>query len=420
MKYVIIGNGVAGIHAAEAIRSLDGQGEIVMVSDEAPGLYCRPMIGMVLEGSVPEAELPIRTPDFYEKAGVRAVLGQRVTGIDVDAGTVSLPGGRSIAYDRLLVAAGADPRPVRAEGLHLERIFYMRTERDVRGMLEAIPDARRALVLGGGLVGFKAAYGLLRRGLETTMLVRSGYPLSMQVDETAGKMILDELVSRGLKVETGVEAEAFEGNGAVRSARLSDGSELPCDMVVVGKGVLPCRSFIPRDRIRVDLGVLVDEHLRTSDPRVYAAGDAAESVDVARGTRWVNAIWPEAAGQGRVAGMNMAGRSVKYPGSLSRNVIRIFGLDVMTAGLASPSEEDGCESASRSNLRKGIYRKLVFREDRLVGAVLVGDIDQGGVFMNLIRSGMRVTVSRESLLSGSFNAGRLMAVAARRSPGAFA
>lgn len=408
MQYVILGNGVAAIHAAEAIRSLDAHGPITMISDEVLDPYCRPMISMVLEGAVAPELLPIRGPSFYSHLGIEAVLGHRVTALDVAGRRVLLGDGRAFSFERLLIATGADPRPVRAAGTDLGGIFFMRTESHVRQMLDVLPRARRALVLGGGLVGFKAAYGLLKRGLKVTMLIRSGYPLSLQVDETAGGLIQDELVRRGLEVRVEVEATAFEGNGAVRAARLSDGSTVDCDIVVIGKGVLPAHEFVPRDRIPIDLGILVDQHLETGSSGIFAAGDVAESVDIARKTRWVNAIWPEAVQQGRIAGMNMAGRRVSYRGSLSRNVIRIFGLDVMTAGWVNPPEGDGFEMIKHTDPRAGTYRKLVFREDRLVGMTLVNDIEQGGVLMSLIQGQLSVKRPREALLCKSFNVGQLL------------
>jgi len=409
MKCVIIGNGVAGIHAAETLRRFDPSGEITMISDETFPPYCRPMISMVLEGSVASEKLPIRSAAFYADLNIAAVLGRRVSAVDVDNRTVSV-NGQAYPYDRLLIASGADPRRIKADGIELRNIFFMRTEAHVRQMLAVLPDVRRALVLGGGLVGFKAACGLLRRGIPVTMLIRSGYPLSMQVDPEAGRMITDELNARGLQVRVGVEAAAFEGNGRVAMAHLSDGSRLPCDMVVIGKGVFPARGFIPREKIKVDAGILVDEHLQTSAPGVFAAGDVAESIDIARRTPWVNAIWPEAVVQGRIAGMNMAGHPAAYPGSLSRNVIRIFGLDVMAAGIATPPETGGFEVLQAADRRARTYRKLVFKGDRLVGMVLVNAIEQGGVLMALIQSATPVRLPREALLEPGFNFRQLMPV----------
>ena len=407
MSYVILGNGVAGVHAAETIRQLDPNGKITMISDEVFPPYCRPMISMVLEGSVPPEKLPIRPSSFYEEFKIEQVLGNRVSAVDVDNRAVSV-NGKGYSYDKLLVATGADPRRIKADGLELKNIFFMRTETHVRQMLSTLPTIRKALVLGGGLVGFKASYGLLRRGIQVIMLIRSGYPLSMQVDSEAGRMIWDELKAHGLDVRLGVEATAFEGKDTVSRAHLSDGSFLPCDMVVIGKGVFPARGFIPKEKIKVDAGIVVDEHMETSAPGVFAAGDVAESIDIARKSPWVNAIWPEAVAQGRIAGMNMAGRRTAYKGSLSRNVIRIFGMDVMTAGLITPPEAEGFDILKVTDSRAKTYRKLVFRGDRLVGIVMVNAIEQGGVLMALIQSETPIKLPREALLKPSFNFKQLM------------
>ena len=413
MKYVIIGNGVAGIRGAEAIRELDPSGDITLIADESHPPYCRPMISMMLEGSVTSSDLPIRKTTFYNELNIRARLGRRADFIDADARLVRLPaqGGHpeeKIPFDRLLIATGADPRPIQAHGLDLDNIFYMRTQAHVQAMLDGLDGVKKGLVLGGGLVGFKAAYGLLRRGIGVTMLIKSGYPLSMQVDPVAGNMISDELKAHGLDVHVGREVTAFEGNGKVRRAVTSDGGGIDCHMVIIGKGVLPALSLIPRDKIRVDLGVVVNSHMETSAPGIYAAGDAAEFVDIARDSPWVNAIWPEAVIQGRVAGMNMAGRPVAYPGSLSRNVIRIFGLDIMTAGIVNPPQDDEFQVKTDHCPRKKTFRKLVFQEDRLAGMVLVNDVEQGGVLMNLISSRRPITGNREGFLSPSFNFARLL------------
>jgi NAD(P)H-nitrite reductase large subunit len=408
MKHIIIGNGTAGVHAAEAIRALDPEAFITMIAGEAFPPYCRPMISLWLEGSVGPDALPIRSPDFYAALRIQALCGQWVTAIDPVARSVLTDRGRSVPFDRLLIASGADPRPVSAQGADLGNIFFMRTADHVRGILEALPGARSALVVGGGLVGFKAAYGLLRRGLQVTMLIGSDYPLSMQVDRRAGELIVQELIKHGLHVRVGASVVAFGGNGAVREAILADGTTLPCQLVVIGKGVTPATSFVPRERIAVDLGVLVDDHLQTSVPGIYAAGDVAEHFDVARRSRWVNAIWPVAVEQGRIAGMNMAGRPVVYRGSLSRNVIRVFGLDVLTVGMVNPPPEAGCEVLTSGDPRRCTYRKLVFRGDCLVGVVMVNDIEQGGVLTALAHQAVRIRHDHRSLLRPGFHYGQLL------------
>jgi nitrite reductase (NADH) large subunit len=408
MEYVILGNGIAGVCAAETIRQFDAEGGVTMVADETFAPYSRPMISMVLAGQVGSEKLPIRSSRFYEDLKITAVLGNRVAEIDVDQKQVITQNGTSLRFDKLLIATGADPRPIKAEGLNLKNIFFMRTEAHVRSMLAVISQTQKALVLGGGLVGFKAAYGLLQRGLEVTMLITSGYPLSMQVDETAGKLILDELRNYGLKVRVGISVEAFEGNGSVTGAALSDGTHIPCDLVVVGKGVLPALSFVPQDKIDIDLGILVDEHMETSTAGIFAAGDVAESVDISRKTRWVNAIWPEAVTQGRIAGTNMTGRPMSYKGSLSRNVLRVLNLDVMTMGLVNPPDTSEYEVICAGEPRRRTYRKLVFRNNILTGAVLINAIEQGGIFMGLIQNEIPLNVPIRVLSQPSFNFKQLM------------
>lgn len=408
MKHVIIGNGIAGVSAAEAIRELDTSSSITMIGDETFPPYSRPMIGYVLEGSQPHKKLPIRSSDIYEELKIEPLLGQRATALDVENCQVILADNSKIHYDRLLIAAGADPRPVRAAGLELQNIFYMRTQAHATAQVEALPGAQKAVVLGGGLVGFKAAYGLLRRGLQVTMLITSGYPLSMQVDPIAGRMIMAEMVRHGLTVEVGVSATAFVGDTTVEAVETDDGRTLPCDLVIIGKGVLPCRDFLPRERIKVDLGVLVNEHLQTSIKGIYAAGDVAELYDLARDCRWVNALWPEAVGQGRVAGYNMAGRKVVYPGSLSRNVMRVFELDVLTVGDVNPGDPAGYETVSCGGEDQGFYRRLVCKGNRLVGAVLINDIAQGGVLRALIENRVSLRLPTARLLQRNFNFGQLL------------
>lgn len=407
-SYVILGNGVAGLNAAETIRALDPEGSITMVAAEESLPYSRPMISMVLEGSATPEQLPIRSSDYYDKLGIEAFTGQRAVELDLAAGAVKTDRDALIPYDKLLIATGADPRRIKAQGAELKNIFYMRTDADVRGMLQGLAGVKKALVLGGGLVGFKAAYGLMCRGVEVTMLIRSGHPLSMQVDAEAGAMIQRELEDNGLRVIVDIAAEAFEGNGAVQKAHLSDGSVQDCQMVVVGKGVIPAVDFIPRDRIEVDYGIRVDDHLQTAIPNVYAAGDVAESKDRLRGEPWVNAIWPVAVEQGKIAGANMAGRPVEYPGSMGRNVMRVMGLDVLSGGLASVEDGDGLWSLSRIEPRKRLYRKLVLRGGTLVGATMIGAVEQGGVLLSAIQRGEPLRVDPERLLEPCFNFATLL------------
>jgi nitrite reductase (NADH) large subunit len=405
LRHVIIGNGIAGTSAAEAIRTLDADASITIIAREDLLPYSRPMISQVLAGSAQFSQLPLRPSDYYQQLQAEALTDQEAIAIDWGERSVQTDRGARVPFDRLLIASGADPRHLRVDGADCLGVFTMRKAADVRQMLEALDGSRHALVLGGGLVGFKAAYGLLRRGLAVTMLIRSEHPLAMQVDAEAGSIIRAELERHGLTVQVGVEVTMVESDrhGRVARALLSNGDSIACQMVVVGKGVWPSVKFLSQDQVHVDAGIIVDDHLQTNVEGVYAAGDVAEHFDIARGQRWVNAIWPVAVEMGRIAGMNMAGRPVSYRGSLSRNVIRIFDRDVLTAGVINPPTTSEYEVLAVRDLRRQTYRKLVFREEYLVGAALVGRVEQGGVLMNTIAARIPVDKDRERLLEPGFN-----------------
>jgi NAD(P)H-nitrite reductase large subunit len=403
MHHLILGSGVAGLQAARAILGIQPQAKVSMLGREPDPPYSRPMIAQLLEGSVQPWQLDLGLPPEVE-----LIPQDEALAVDVSRRIVQTRQGRSLGYDRLLLASGADPRPISASGLELENVFYMRDRSQVQAMLQALPGCSRALVLGGGLVGLKAAYSLLRQGLQVTMLIGSQYPLSQQVDPFTGSLVLDKLKQNGLEVKVGLEVTRFMGrDNKLVGAELSDGSQQECQLAVVGKGVDPAIGFLQGTGIEADLGVLVDDRLRTSVQDIFAAGDVAEHLDLARGRPWVNAIWPEAAEQGRVAGLNMAGQDVGYPGSLSRNVLRIFDLDIFSCGVVNPEDEQDCQILEDYNPGRGTFRRLVLSSDRLLGAVCVNQIQQAGILMQLIRSGMQLQCRPKELLRTDLNPGML-------------
>lgn len=407
MKHVIIGNGIAGISAAETLRELDPRAPITIVGAEEHLPYSRPMISLVLSGEMRFDEIAIRPADFYSRFQLEPVIGERVVSLDVAKREIHTDKGKAIAFDRLLIASGATPKPVNTPGVDLENVFYMRTQSDVASILRALPRAKSAVILGGGLVAYKAAYGLLHRGVKTTMVVRSAHPLSMVVDPFAGQRILETLQQNGIDVRVRCDVEAFDGNGQVNEASLTDGSRIQCDLAIVAKGVQPSLSFLSSSDIRINQGIVVDEHLETTVPGIFAAGDVAEAMDVARQKPAVNAIWPVAVEQGRIAAMNMAGREVIYKGSIARNVMRVFDVDVLTGGLVNVGSEE-YEVVVRQDWRRRSYHKIVFRGDVLVGLVMVNAVEQGGLLLSLIQHQAPVRVPKELLLEPSFNIGQLL------------
>jgi len=410
MKYLIIGNGIAGVQAAETIRRYDPDSAITLIGGETFPPYCRPMIGLVLEGRIPPEEMVIRGEDFYASLNIEPVIGEWVQGIDVDKKEAYTDKGKTYPFDRLLIASGADPQSVDIEGANLDKIFSMRNEKDAKKIIESLEGKKKALVLGCGLVGLKAAQGLVHRGLDVTMVDKLAYPLALILDDKAGGMVAEQLQNMGIQLKMDSQVVTFQGNGSVREAHLADGSKIPCDMVIVAIGVVPSTSFVPTEQIRVDSGIVVNEYLETTVQDIYAAGDVVECMDVARHEMRVNAIWPVAVRQGYFAGMNMAGRSVVYNGSLVRNVFRFYNVDILAGGIVSPPSEGNYSVHVTEDPRNRRYRKLVFRDDILVGLVMVNDIEQGGVLLSLIRYQIPINLPKDKLLQPSFNFSQLIAL----------
>jgi len=382
MKYVIIGNGIAGTMAAETIRQIDTQGEIKMISDENNVPYSRPLISNVLAGLTQPNNIQIRNNEFYEKHNIETCFGQRVKHLCTKNKQITTDSD-TIHYDRLLIASGADARPVKAQNQNLKNIFFMRNLSQVQQILKALPETKRALVLGGGLVGFKAASAMVYHHIPVSMVIGSDYPLSMQVDRSAGEIIYHGLQYHGIDIILNQSVQAFEGKEAVQGVYLSDGSYLACDLVIIGKGVLPSKGFVSDTDIQTDLGIIVDQHLATNISDIFAAGDVAQCIDIVRKTSWVNAIWPEAVLQGRIAGANMAGKTLVHKGSLGRNVIRLFDMDILTAGLVNPPDDSSYKIVSHHG-RFNFYRKMVFKNNLLVGIVMVNGIELGGMYLSHI------------------------------------
>jgi nitrite reductase (NADH) large subunit len=408
MRHVIVGTGIAGTLAAETIRKFDSNSSITMLGGEPFYPYCRPMISMLLEGSITPEEMAIRERDDFRSRDIGLLLGESVGKVNIPERTLETEQGKVIPFDRLLIASGADPVKIQAEGCDLANIFTMRHREDVERMLKVLPEVRSVLIVGGGLVGLKAVHALVARGKKVTMVEKLGHPLPLVVDRKSGDKITKKLEELGITTRMGVTVNAFDGNGHVREAFLDDGSKVVSDLVVIAVGSRPAVSFLEKSGIKVDEGIQVSPCLETEAEGVFAAGDVAQAMDVALNRRKVNAIWPVAVEQGIVAGMNMAGRSVAYRGSMGRNVVRIGDLDVLTGGLVNPPPNEGYEVLEDENRRRKTYRKLVFKGDILKGLVMLNQVEKGGTFLSMIQRQMPVHLEKERLLDSLFDFSQLL------------
>ncbi len=410
MRYVIIGNSYAAVGAVESIRELDQSGEIVILSDEPYRAYGRPLITYWIAGEVREDQMDYRPQAWYERHRVQTMLGRAVTQVDPANRQVTLDDGEKVAYDRLLICTGGAPIVPPIEGVDAKGVFTM-TRFDDAKALKAWADQKRVkagVIVGAGLIGlsvFKAAKGVK---IKLTLIELLDRVLGLALDYESSAMIEKRLAQAGVDVRTSSGAEAIikDKQGRVKAVRLKGGEEIKCQTVVMAVGVRPNVGLLKDSGIKINRGVVVDERMQTSADDVYAAGDVVEAYDVINEKNQPIAILPLAYEQGRVAGRNMAGGDSLYPGGIPLNSLPIFDLPLMTMGITLTDNQPGPSASSgqaldvRVHKADGVYRKLVFRGDRLIGAILVGDVAHGGILTSLIRSRLPVTLDREALLKG--------------------
>ncbi len=408
MKYLIIGNSAAGIGAVEAIRETDPAGSLTIISDEPESAYSRALISYELAGWLgPNAKLDLRSPEFYQEKSLQAILGHRAAKIDAAAREVLLDDGRKIPYDKLLLATGGSPQKTGVKGEDKRGVFGFRTHRDLLNIHEAIKSAKEAVVLGGGCIGLQAASGLHHHKVKTTIAIASPHLLSQVADPECGDYFQALFGKHGVAVKTGVSPIEFRGGERVESVRFDDKTELPAQIVITGKGVAPNVQLAAGTKIRVDWGIITDEQMRTDEPDIFAAGDVVLTQDRVACKSTVNAVWPCAYEQGRVAGFNMAGVERKYDGSMRMNAAEFFGVSFISIGIVKPQGE-GYESHSRMLKEKGLYWKLVFQGNILVGAVLMGRVDGAGVLGNLMRKRVDVSSIKDELINGHYDYARVL------------
>lgn len=391
-EYVILGNSAAGIAAAAEIRKTDRSGRITIVSDETAVGYSRVMLPLYIAGKVSKPQMIIAPKEFYASRAIRLLRGERAVGLDPAARRVALANGGVLPYDRLLIATGASAKGLKARGKELPGIFYLRKLDDADGIRRILRSSSApAVIVGGGLVGVKSLEALLHRKREVHLVISSDRILSQMLDKTASDLFLAAMQERGVHVYFHSDVKAFRGKGELQAAVLADGTVLPCCMAIIGKGVAPNVEFLRDTGIPLHQGIIVDDHMATNLPEVWAAGDVAEPLDALHGKNAPSALWPSAVEGGRVAGANMAAVPSVFGGALRMNSVELLGVRVVSAGTW-----DGDHIVIRKN--RSVYRKLVFAQGRLNGYILAGDIRCAGVLTSLVRN--RTAVSPLAIEEG--------------------
>ena len=403
MRYIIVGGSAAAISAVESIRSLDHESRIDLFSDEETPLFSRVLLPYYVAEELSKPLLNFRTSDFFDEKMVTPHMGVKVTDINPKDKTIKAADGKEYVFDKLLLATGGKAIVPPIPGIDKEGISTLKTMADAEKILNM--KGKRAVVIGAGSIGVEACISLTRRGIKTTLLEQLGQVMPTVFDAEAAEIVQQRIEDLGIEVITGEKALKFTGGKHVQSVA-TDTRELPCDMVVLSVGVRPASELARQAGLTLgDMkGIRVDDCLMSSAKDIYAAGDVAETYDIARNTYFLNAIWPCAFEQGNIAGLNMAGQKTLYPGSYRRNSIGNFiGIPAISMGLTHPDacaiQSDEDEFREIRVRTKDSYKKLILKNGKIVGAILVGQTQKAGLMSILLRKQVVVADSIPMLMS---------------------
>ena len=390
---VIVGNGMAAMRLVEEVtqRAL-GRYAVAVVGDEPQLAYNRVLLSAVLAQEVSRSDIELRPARWWTSRGVTLLYGRTATAIDPTIRRVRLADGATLPYSKLVLATGSRPIRLGVTGMDLAGVKTFRDLSDVTAIEAAARWHARALVIGGGLLGLEAAHGLAKAGSRVTIVHLMDRLMERQLDGRAAEMLKRSVEMRGIEVRLNAETVGIRGRRHVQAVSLKDGTQIEADLVVIAAGIRPNIELAHGANLGVDRGILVDDHLQTSRPGIYAIGECAEHRGVCYG------LVEPAYEQARVLAEHLAGEEARYPGSVLATNLKVSGVNVFSAGdfLGAP----GTEQLVLTDPGVGTYKKLVVREDRLVGAVLFGDTADGLWYHDLIRSGASIESVRDDIMFG--------------------
>jgi NAD(P)H-nitrite reductase large subunit len=405
-KYVIVGASAAGIGAVEAIREVDPIGTITVISEEPCPQYSRPMISDLVSGKANFEKMKCRDDQFWEKNDVQTLTGRTAIGLNLDGKYVALDKGDRVNFEKLLVATGGKPFVPKIEGADKKGVFTFTTLSDAESLAAKIETAKSAVVIGAGLIGVSVTEALVKRGLKVTMVELKDKILSLILDPTSSEMVENVIRKAGVTIATGQTVQRIvgkpENDKVVGGAVLTSGEQVQCDLVIIAIGVIPRTELVAGTDVKTNRGILVDKFMRTNVQDVYASGDVAEAYDFVFGENRLLPLWPLAQLEGKVAGYNMAGKKADYPGGTAMSALKYFGIPIISIGIANPKDDDAYESLVKHEPERNLYRKIVLKDNAIVGVTLVNDIEQAGVLFHLMKNGVKVKKFKQELLSEDF------------------
>ncbi len=409
MHYLIIGNGAAGLRTAQTIRKRDPEGSITMVDEERYPSYYRMRLPDYISGWKGRETIFAVGDDFYEEKRIELLREDRVAEVRPDSHQVVLEKGGTLSYDRLLIATGARPRVLTSQGSDLDGVVYLRTLDQAEDIIARAKTASSAVALGGGLLGVEMARSFNELGLTTHYLIREDRFWPQMLDAAGSSLVEKVLTEKGIILYKEEGIEEISGDGTkVTGVRTTSGRDLDADMVGIAIGVESNLGLLAGSGIETDRGIIVDEHLRTNQPDIFAAGDIAQVLDTASGEHRLVTSYLNTQRQGEVAGTNMSGGDAAMGGIIPFNVIVIYGLPVASLGLDLPPDEEGYEVLTGDSPRESEYRKLVLADGVLVGATLIGSIGEAQAIESLIKMRADVSSFRDRLFEPGFDAKKLL------------
>jgi NAD(P)H-nitrite reductase large subunit len=404
-RHVVVGGGTAGLNAILTIREHDrGASEIVLVSAERP--YSRMVLPYYLGRGIAESRVFTLPPARLAELRVKAHVGRRAVGLDAGGNRLTLDDGTHLEYDDLLIATGSSALRAPVPGADLPGVHSFWTLEQARGVVAHLREGSHVVLVGAGFIAFTILNAILSLKARLTVVEIAPQILPRMVDRTAADMVERWLVRHGVVVRSGTALTAIEDVGGRKWLRFREGEALPADVAIMATGIRTNLDWLQSSEVRINRGILVDDHLRSSVPNVYAAGDVAESHDLVTGRPALHAIEPTAMEHGRVAGANMAGQDVVYRGSLLMNIVEVCRLDIASFGAWDDPMADAFTAVRPE---RWAYRKLLWRGNRLTGAMILGKDDDiwttndVGMLKGLVQAGGDLGGWKEHLRRNPFD-----------------
>jgi nitrite reductase (NADH) large subunit len=390
-RLVVVGNGMAGMACVEQILAFGADYDITVFGDETHVNYNRVLLSSVLAGEKPDDDIVINPIEWYQQHGITLRLGVRITDVDAEAKTVAGNDGGVTPYDTLLLATGSSAWLPPVDGIEKDGVFVFRTLDDTRELVGRAGPGVKAVVIGGGLLGLEAARGLQVRGCEVTVVHIVATLMERQLDETGGEYLATAMEALGVQVMLGRSTSSILGDAKVEGVAFVDGTRIEADIVVVAAGIRPNVELGRRAGLKVNRGIVVNDHMETSHPDIFAVGECVEH----NGT--VYGLVAPLFEQGKVLAATLTGnKGPTYAGSVPAAKLKVMGVDVFSAG--DWADAAGTEAVRYEDPSLGIYKRLVLRDSRLVGMILVGDTSDNHRYMDWLRSGVDLSSQRRHLL----------------------